>query len=253
MSGNSLKMPIRNAPDSLKPFSVLDAAQSQTAILPRPRTPQQRSGLRYERQCLSALLQGDFTENLRCMFKNTNSENKQEIINFSLFHNPNISYLLENQKIRKICIPDILLKIDFLPYAANQTAAKLYAANAAKPYTAKSNPANSPANPFPANYAANQSPENPANSNPANLNQISFLILIEIKLTYVETAFQKLNQLYIPVVKKLFKDKLPIFPLIIVKNLTHDAPKSAANLTQSLLLPIPLLHFPRLNKSDTIY
>jgi hypothetical protein len=192
-----------------------------------------RNGLRFERKCLKALARGDFTQSLGDLFsgqKGNATVAFQETtlskpkLNFQLFHNPCFEYKLQNET-TKFCFPDIVLEINF-DHVAKSTAAK-------NEVPANQSPAK---NNLPAKDLAANSNQIPAKSIPAN-----FIILIEVKLTWVPIAWEKLNNLYIPLAAKLYN--LPILPLVIVKNLTREAPPSAANLSDALILPFPLLHF----------
>jgi hypothetical protein len=220
--------------NDLNQFSVLWVRKSNKVIPASSKSVSARNGLRFERNCLKALARGDFTQSLGYLFSDSernatvafqDSTLSKTKLNFQLFHNPCFEYKLQNET-TKFCFPDIVLEINFDP-PANLNAAKL-------PFPTNQSPAK---NNFPANQFAANSNQIPAKSIPAN-----FIILIEVKLTWVPIAWEKLNNLYIPLAAKLYN--LPILPLVIVKNLTRDAPPSAANLSDALILPFPLLHFP---------
>ena len=69
------------------------------------------------------------------------------------------------------------------------------------------------------------------------------IIVIEVKLTWVPVALPKLRQLYIPVVSKALHSNV-IFPLVIVKNLTPDAPPAEFTLSRALASKSCLLYWP---------
>ena len=70
------------------------------------------------------------------------------------------------------------------------------------------------------------------------------LTIVEVKLTWVDVAIQKLNDLYNPVIS--FALSRPVFPLIICRNLTNEAPPAKQSLSEALKSPYRLLHWPEI-------
>ena len=68
------------------------------------------------------------------------------------------------------------------------------------------------------------------------------IIVVEVKLTYVEVALAKLDDLYLPVVSAALQTK--VFPLVICRNTTALAPKAALTLSEALKAPAKLLQWP---------
>ena len=68
------------------------------------------------------------------------------------------------------------------------------------------------------------------------------LTIVEVKLTWVDVAIHKLNDLYNPVVSTALGSAA--FPLIICRNLTRDAPPAQTSLSAALKSPYRLLHWP---------
>lgn len=68
------------------------------------------------------------------------------------------------------------------------------------------------------------------------------LIIVEVKLTWVEQALAKLNDLYLPVVSIALN--APVKPLVICRNVTPMAPRASYTLGDALTSREPLLHWP---------
>lgn len=68
------------------------------------------------------------------------------------------------------------------------------------------------------------------------------IIIVEVKLTWVEVALHKLNDLYLPVVSTALD--APVVPLVICRNLTREAPKATFSLREALSSQTKLLHWP---------
>lgn len=66
-------------------------------------------------------------------------------------------------------------------------------------------------------------------------------IVVEVKLTWVEVAIAKLEDLYLPVVSCALG--CPVMPLVICKNITPSAPKAELSLSQALTSPNKLLQW----------
>jgi hypothetical protein len=66
-----------------------------------------------------------------------------------------------------------------------------------------------------------------------------YIIVTEVKLTWVPAAAAKLRDLYCPVVSKALD--LPTKPLLIVKNLIPESPLPTSRLSFALLAQNPLL------------
>ncbi len=205
------------------------------------RTLAQKSGLRFERKILAELSRRDFTENLcsflaaketpllccenEVMSKEITSYSQINKSNFLILHNPNFSYTLKNKN--KLCIPDILI---FIPKRNLSISKRNFCTNNVGSV--------SPLEPISSVGSISLSPYLDSIFYPTNYD---FIICCEIKLTYVDIAFEKLKKLYLPVVSKVFS--LPIVPLVIVKNLTSFSPKPMSILSKSLSQRIPLLHY----------
>jgi hypothetical protein len=72
-------------------------------------------------------------------------------------------------------------------------------------------------------------------------NDFGYTIVIEIKNTWVPSALPKLRSLYCPVVSRAL-DR-PTKPLVLVKNLTPDAPRPQSTLSFGLIAPDPLIQW----------
>lgn len=70
------------------------------------------------------------------------------------------------------------------------------------------------------------------------------LVVVEVKLTWIEVAIFKINDLYIPVVELALGKKA--FPLVICRNLTPSAPPAKHTLREALNSPQRLLHWPEI-------
>lgn len=195
------------------------------------------NGLRFERNVYRALLQRNFTENLsafqsignatvafdlapnatlplRCVSQIINNPiiNNQAINNqtidkskYLILFNPKFGYKKSSQF--HFCYPDILI---FCPRLNSISSISL--------------------------------PDNLSVSSIFSiLSFYQFIICIEIKLTYVDIAFEKLKNLYLPIVSQTFN--LPSIPLVCVKNLTQNSSKSASTLSKAVKLKIPLLTY----------
>jgi hypothetical protein len=68
------------------------------------------------------------------------------------------------------------------------------------------------------------------------------IVVVEVKLTWVEVAVHKLNDLYCPVISAAL-DAL-CFPLVIVRSTTPKAPPAALTLSSALKSPYRLLLWP---------
>ena len=69
-------------------------------------------------------------------------------------------------------------------------------------------------------------------------------VIVEVKLTWVPIAMQKLLELYCPVVSRALQ--CPVMPLVICKNLAPNAPQPQQNLVAALTTPHKLLHWPQI-------
>jgi hypothetical protein len=67
------------------------------------------------------------------------------------------------------------------------------------------------------------------------------VIIVEVKLTFVDVAIAKLSDLYRPVVCAALN--VPTFPLIICRNVTSTSPPPAHTLTDALASPYCLLQW----------
>src|SRR5215469_3341485 len=72
-------------------------------------------------------------------------------------------------------------------------------------------------------------------------NEFGYVIVAEVKNTWVSVALPKLNQLYCPVVAKALNR--PTKPIVIVKNLIPGAPRPQASLSFALVSEEPLLQW----------
>lgn len=70
------------------------------------------------------------------------------------------------------------------------------------------------------------------------------IIIVEVKLTWVEVAIHKLNDLYNPVVSVALGK--PCFPLIICRNITPASPPAELTLSKALVSPFRILHWPEI-------
>lgn len=68
------------------------------------------------------------------------------------------------------------------------------------------------------------------------------IIIVEIKLTWVDVAMHKLNDLYSPVVNSTLG--ISTEPLIICRNITSFAPEAKFTVRDALKSPYRLLHWP---------
>jgi hypothetical protein len=68
------------------------------------------------------------------------------------------------------------------------------------------------------------------------------IIIVEVKLTWVEVAIHKLMDLYQPVISEALQ--APCYPLIICRNLTPKAPAPALTLSGAIMSPFRLLLWP---------
>lgn len=68
------------------------------------------------------------------------------------------------------------------------------------------------------------------------------IIIVEVKLTWVEVAFAKLSELYVPVIVEALQ--VPVKPLVICRNLTNNAPIASLSLKAAIENNNPLLHWP---------
>jgi hypothetical protein len=72
-------------------------------------------------------------------------------------------------------------------------------------------------------------------------NDFDYIIVIEIKNTWVPGAIEKLRALYCPVVAKALER--PTKPLVLVKNLTPDSPHPQPTLSFGLIATNPLIQW----------
>jgi hypothetical protein len=72
-------------------------------------------------------------------------------------------------------------------------------------------------------------------------NEFDFIIVVEIKNTYIPVAIDKLNSLYCPVVAKVFGK--PTKPLVLVRNLIPGSPVPKLSISSALLADIPLVQW----------
>ena len=66
-------------------------------------------------------------------------------------------------------------------------------------------------------------------------------IIVEVKLSWVEIALRKLNDLYVPVVSAALNARFT--PLVVCRNLLPSSPPAAYTVRDALALPCPLLHW----------
>jgi hypothetical protein len=59
-------------------------------------------------------------------------------------------------------------------------------------------------------------------------------IVVEVKLTFVWDAIEKLNNLYLPIIKFTRQDLRHIAPLVITRTLTPTAPPTITRISQAL-------------------
>lgn len=71
-------------------------------------------------------------------------------------------------------------------------------------------------------------------------------IIVEVKLTWVEVAKHKLDELYCPVVSLALQ--CPVLPLVICKYLNPQAPKAELSLQRALTSSAKLLHWPQIER-----
>lgn len=69
------------------------------------------------------------------------------------------------------------------------------------------------------------------------------VIVVEVKLTWVEVALAKLDELYCPVVSCALN--CPVLPLVICRNLTASAPPAKFTLSEALMSNSKLLAWPQ--------
>lgn len=69
------------------------------------------------------------------------------------------------------------------------------------------------------------------------------IIIIEVKLTWVEVALAKLHELYCPVISCALN--APVLPLVICRNITAKSPSAAFSLSTALTSPGKLLQWPQ--------
>lgn len=72
------------------------------------------------------------------------------------------------------------------------------------------------------------------------------IIIVEVKLTWVEVAIHKLNDLYNPVISTALARQAS--SLLICRNLTSKAPPASATLSAALASPYRLLHWPEIGQ-----
>jgi hypothetical protein len=69
-----------------------------------------------------------------------------------------------------------------------------------------------------------------------------YIIIVEVKLSWVEVAVEKLNALYTPVVAAAFG--LMTTPLVICRNVTSESPPASHTVSAALSSPYHLLQWP---------
>lgn len=69
------------------------------------------------------------------------------------------------------------------------------------------------------------------------------VVIVEVKLTWVEVALAKLHELYCPVISTALG--YPTLPLVIVRNSSPKAPKARFTLSEALTSPEKLLQWPQ--------
>jgi len=70
------------------------------------------------------------------------------------------------------------------------------------------------------------------------------LTIVEVKLTWVEAAIHKINDLYNPVISTALGRVA--MPLLICRNLTKSSPPAVHRLSEALVSPYRLLHWPEI-------
>jgi hypothetical protein len=205
----------------------------------------QLNGLRFEKQVILELSRRDFTTSLSNFFSLPPSTS------YLIIHNPNFIYKLRNKK--KLCIPDALIfaskslpdsislfkSLFLLTLNPKPKSKYLVSINTLNPLFSSLTPPDvkrrvrSPLDPI---FSSS-----PLDSIFLEKENHFFTICVEVKLTYVPSAISKLKTLYLPVVHKAFS--LPVFPLIIVKNLTISTPKPSSVLSSALGLEVPVLNY----------
>lgn len=68
------------------------------------------------------------------------------------------------------------------------------------------------------------------------------VVIIEVKLTWVEVALAKLQELYCPVVSAALG--CPVLPLVICRNISRGAPPAQLTLSAALMAEAKLLMWP---------
>lgn len=74
----------------------------------------------------------------------------------------------------------------------------------------------------------------------------SGIIIVEVKLTWVEVAIAKLTDLYCPVISHALQE--PVTPLIICRNVTANSPTPKFTISSAMVSPYRLLHWPDTGK-----
>lgn len=78
------------------------------------------------------------------------------------------------------------------------------------------------------------------------LQKNNIIIVIEVKLTFVYSAIEKLNNLYVPIVAHANRNTKQIFPLIITRTITPSTPPTINRISQTLdanLTTVPILQW----------
>jgi hypothetical protein len=70
------------------------------------------------------------------------------------------------------------------------------------------------------------------------------VIIIEVKLTWVEVALAKLQELYCPVVSTALE--CPVLPLVICRNVNRSSPPAQLTLVKALTSDAKLLQWPNI-------
>lgn len=209
-------------------FTPLTYAQScEPHTLPKSQTLAAKTGLRFERKVVRALVCGDFTKSLCGFLSAPNATlplrcvtgGEINLLELTLVSNPWFKYQPYYYSKLQFCSPDILIFGKIKPNTLNTT------------LTTSSH----------TTTLIKQIPNTTLISSQYS-NNFDFILLIEIKLTWLPLAWEKLNQIYLPVLKQIYTT-LNIFPLVIVKNLTPNSPKSETKLGKALSLEFPLLHY----------
>lgn len=68
-----------------------------------------------------------------------------------------------------------------------------------------------------------------------------YIIVVEVKLTWVPNALEKLQKVYCPVVARALES--PTRPVIVVRNLTPDSPRPQPSITRALLTQNPVVQW----------